>query len=53
MNARVDSTGKMETEGQQIEIGGNERSRFPLPELFFPSRHWVGSELTDLSPAEV
>ena len=25
MNARVDSTGKMETEGQQIEIGGNER----------------------------
>ena len=25
MNARVDSTGKMETEGKQIEIGGNER----------------------------
>jgi thymidine kinase len=25
MNARVDSSGKMETEGAQIEIGGNER----------------------------
>ena len=25
MNARVDSFGKMETEGDQIEIGGNER----------------------------
>ena len=25
MNARVDSSGRMETEGQQIEIGGNER----------------------------
>ena len=25
MNARVDSSGRMETEGNQIEIGGNER----------------------------
>ena len=25
MNARVDSSGRMETEGKQIEIGGNER----------------------------
>ena len=25
MNARIDATGKMETEGAQIEIGGNER----------------------------
>lgn len=25
MNARIDSSGKMETEGNQIEIGGNER----------------------------
>ena len=25
MNARIDSSGRMETEGNQIEIGGNER----------------------------
>ena len=32
MNARVDASGKMEKEGEQIEIGGNERT-VAMPKL--------------------
>ena len=49
MNARVDSTGKMETEASKSRSVETSVT-FPFAGVVFPDPTWVGSELTGSLP---